>query len=174
VNATSGDGLTGSATVQYTVTGPPTVSLTTPADGHMYQRGQRVQASYACHDGPFGPGLRSSTGCAAAVRPGAIIDTTRPGLQMLTVVATSADGQTASRTVQYRVSQQPAAAARVSIMTASVHPTRTGRVPVVVRCLGEGRCTGALSLSIGRALPSRRSQLPQFHYRNGALTCRTR
>ena len=162
VTATSGDGLTGGATVHYTVAGPPTASITTPADGHTYPRGQVVHASYACHEGPFGPGLRSSTGCAAAVRPGAIIDTTRPGLHALMVVATSADGQTASRTVHYRVSQQPAAAARVSIVTASAHPTRAGRIPVVVRCLGDGRCTGTLSLSLARALPSRRSQQTQI------------
>ena len=162
MTATSGDGLTGGATVHYTVAGPPTASITTPADGHTYPRDQVLHASYACHEGPFGPGLRSFTGCAAAVRPGAIIDTTRPGLHALTVVATSADGQTASRTAHYRVSQQPAAAALVSIVTASAHPTRAGRIPIVVRCLGDGRCAGTLSLSLARALPSRRSQQTQI------------
>ena len=162
VTATSGDGLTGGATVHYTVAGPPTASITTPADGHTYPARPGCPRELRLSRRPVRPRAAVLHRMRGRGQAGRDHRHNTPGLQMLTVVATSADGQTASRTAHYRVSQQPAAAARVSIVTASAHPTRAGRIPVVVRCLGDGRCTGTLSLSLARALPSRRSQQTQI------------
>ena len=145
VTATSTDGQSAVSTISYTVAASPSVSITTPADGATYTSGQIIHASYSCQEGPFGPGLSPSGGCAAPVPPGAAIDTSHPGLHAFTVTAGSADGQSASQTVRYVVTAAP----RVSIITGSARAAANGRVRIILRCLGAGgRCTGTLSLRI--------------------------
>jgi hypothetical protein len=100
VTATSQDGQTGTASVRYTVAGTPAVTITSPADGANYTRGEVVDASYRCSDGAGGPGIAS---CSGPVLDGRRIDTTRPGRHSFTVTATSRDGQSATKTVSYRV-----------------------------------------------------------------------
>ena len=107
VTATSADGLTGTASVTYTVAAAPTVSLTTPASGATYALGQSVKASYSCAEGAGGPGLAASNGCVGTVGNGAAINTTAAGTYSFTVTATSADGQTATSVVGYSVSKAP-------------------------------------------------------------------
>jgi hypothetical protein len=99
VTATSADGETGTATVSYVVAGAPTVAVQTPVQGTSYARGKSLVAEYSCADGPFGPGIAT---CAATP-----VDTASPGAQVFTVVATSKDGQTASRSVTYTVVGKP-------------------------------------------------------------------
>ncbi len=100
VTATSKDGQTATVTNHYTVIGPPAVSITSPADGARYQRGQLVKAAYGCGEGVGGPGLRS---CAGPVAAGAPIDTNTVGQHSFTVTATSNDGQRVAKTVSYTV-----------------------------------------------------------------------
>jgi 6-phosphogluconolactonase (cycloisomerase 2 family) len=100
VTATSGDGGTASASISYTVAGAPTVSISTPASGARYTRGQRVRAGYSCQDGPSGPGIST---CAGTVATGTPIDTSKPGKHTFTVMARSLDGQLTARAVSYTV-----------------------------------------------------------------------
>ncbi len=107
VTATSKDGLTAAKTVTYFVAGPPAVSITTPAEGAHYKPGEAVDASYSCSEGAGGPGLRpGAEGCSGTVANGSAIDTS-PGAHEFTVLATSKDGQTASKTVKYTVAGNP-------------------------------------------------------------------
>ncbi|HTZ86662.1 MAG TPA: hypothetical protein VMB05_08340, partial [Solirubrobacteraceae bacterium] len=116
VTADSQDGLTTSKTVSYTVSAPPTVSITTPAEGAKYSQGQVVNAAYSCSEGAGGPGLKpGSEGCSGTVANGSAIDTSTGGEHKFTVTASSQDGLTASKTVSYTVATAPS----VSITTPS-------------------------------------------------------
>ena len=112
VVATSQDGLSTSKTVSYTVTAPPppSVEITTPAEGASYEEGQVVDAAYSCKEGEGGPGLKAgSEGCSGPVEEGAPIDTSTAGVHEFAVTAHSQDGQSASATVKYTVTAAPTA-----------------------------------------------------------------
>jgi hypothetical protein len=100
VTAASKDGLTATATIRYTVIGPPSAQIASPADGASYAPGQVVAASYGCTEAAGGPGIQS---CAGTVAAGAPIDTTEPGQHTFTVTAISNDGQHAALTFHYTV-----------------------------------------------------------------------
>jgi len=78
---------------------PPTIVVASPADGAVFPLGSEVSASYACSDS--GSGLVS---CVGDAPNGEALDTGTPGGHSFTVVARDAAGNTASRTVGYRVS----------------------------------------------------------------------
>jgi 6-phosphogluconolactonase (cycloisomerase 2 family) len=103
VTATSRDGLTGTATVAYKVAAAPTATITTPADGSTYVLGQTVNAGYACAEGAFGPGLKTTGGCTGTVADGAPIDTSTVGSHRFTVTARSQDTQTGTAASNYTV-----------------------------------------------------------------------
>jgi hypothetical protein len=79
---------------------PPTVSVTTPANGASFLPGQVVNATYSCTDGQGGPGIQACTG---TVPNGSPIDTSTPGSHSFTVTAKSKDGQSATTSVAYTV-----------------------------------------------------------------------
>ncbi len=106
VTATSQDGLTGTASISYTVAAAPSVTITSPAAHAIYSVGQVVDADYSCTDGTDGPGISSCTD-SAGVGNGNPIDTTIPGYYSLSVTATSADGQTTTQNIDYRVAGAP-------------------------------------------------------------------
>jgi hypothetical protein len=66
VTATSTDGQTTTASINYTVAadaplaGPPTVTITTPAASAIYKHGQAIRAAYGGQEGNGGPGLTRS------------------------------------------------------------------------------------------------------------------
>jgi hypothetical protein len=62
--------------------------------------GEHVEARYSCEDAPDGPGIVS---CLGTVADGAQLNTSDLGMHSFTVTSTSADGQTATRTVEYVV-----------------------------------------------------------------------
>jgi Domain of unknown function DUF11/Bacterial Ig domain len=107
VQATDVAGQTATDTVTVTVAaaiGPPTATITTPANGATYTQGQVVDASYTCADASNGPGLKSGTaGCSGTVDDGAAINTGTLGAQTFKVTATSTDGQTTTETSDYTV-----------------------------------------------------------------------
>jgi len=104
VTATSQDGQTGTASITYTVAAAPSVTITTPANGAIYNQGQVVDAAYSCADGTGGPGLQTgSAGCSGTVADGAAINTSSTGAQSFSVTATSTDGQTSTQTSSYTV-----------------------------------------------------------------------
>jgi hypothetical protein len=121
VTATSSDGLTGTASITYTVAAPPSVQIGVPVGGARYARGQAVQASYSCQEGLGGPGIES---CAGPVANGAPLDTSTSGSHTFTVTAHSKDGQSASKTVSYTVLAPAAARARIGSLRAA--PLRRG------------------------------------------------
>jgi hypothetical protein len=89
---------------------PPSVSITTPAEGAVYAEGQTVDASYSCTEGAGGPGLEpGSEGCSGTVANGTPIGTSTPGEHHFTVTATSNDGLSSSTTVTYTVAAPPSA-----------------------------------------------------------------
>ena len=100
VTATSQDGLSASATLHYTVLGPPSVDIAAPLEGTSVKVGQRLIARYSCNEAPNGPGIKSCTGPVAS---GAALDTARAGSVKVTVTATSQDGQSASSMTSYTV-----------------------------------------------------------------------
>jgi hypothetical protein len=129
VTATSGSGQTATKSISYTVAGAPSLVIVTPASGATYAFGQKVLASFSCADGPSGPGLSSCTGTAAN---GAPIDTSTAGTRTFTVTALSADGQTLSQTITYKVLP--------SNKLISVHPKphSNGTFTVTVKVPGPG------------------------------------
>jgi len=56
VTATSTDGQTGTATINYTVLGPPAAVIGSPADAQTYNLGASVATSFSCSDAAGAPG----------------------------------------------------------------------------------------------------------------------
>jgi outer membrane protein OmpA-like peptidoglycan-associated protein len=106
VTATSLDGQTTTASITYTVAGPPTVSITSPRPGQTFAIAAQASASFACADGPSGPGIKSCVDAGGASSP-ATLDTSTPGTHTYTVIATSLDGQTTTTSVPYTVAGPP-------------------------------------------------------------------
>jgi hypothetical protein len=101
-DAAEGEGAacSGSAVFSVTVadTEAPTISVTVPASGAIYQLNQTVSASYLCADG--GSGVVS---CAGPVASGMAIDTSTLGSKTFTVNAADAGGNSSKATVTYEV-----------------------------------------------------------------------
>ena len=87
--------LPGSAMAQDTV--PPTVTVTTPAQGAVYTQGDTVNASYACTDDV------GVTECTGTVANGGLISTAAIGNFQFTVVGKDAAGGTTTVTRDYSV-----------------------------------------------------------------------
>jgi hypothetical protein len=79
---------------------PPEVTLDSPVDGAVYERGELVAADYSCADEDGGSGLES---CAGPVADGASVDTTTLGDHTFTVDARDRSGNVASATARYTV-----------------------------------------------------------------------
>ena len=95
-------------TVNASFSGPPSATVTTPADGASYASGSVVNANYSCAPGANGGALRAGTaGCSGPVANGSSIDTATVGSHTFAVTATDTDGQTATTTVHYTVTAAP-------------------------------------------------------------------
>ncbi|MGI8413613.1 MAG: hypothetical protein ACR2QA_14240 [Solirubrobacteraceae bacterium] len=92
------------AKIAATASPPPSAAVTTPADGATYTRDETVRASYSCSPGADGgvlkPGLE---GCSGPVANGSQIDTMNAGSHTFEVIATDADGQSATAMTRYTV-----------------------------------------------------------------------
>jgi hypothetical protein len=104
VTVTARDGAGNQTVVTHTVTvvdkTDPTVTLTTPADGAVYDRDELVTADYSCADEANGSGIDT---CVGDVADGAGVDTSTLGAHTFTVHATDHAGNTASESVTYTV-----------------------------------------------------------------------
>lgn len=78
----------------------PAVTLTSPEDGAVYDRGEHVAADYSCADEPNGSGIES---CVGDVPDGADVDTSTLGEHTFTVQATDRAGNTGSKSATYTV-----------------------------------------------------------------------
>ena len=78
----------------------PKVTIATPEDGAVYERGESVTADYSCADEPNGSGLES---CVGDVANGGAVDTSTLGEHSFTVQATDRTGNTGSKSVNYTV-----------------------------------------------------------------------
>jgi len=103
VAATDNAGNRATKSVAYTVVdqAPPTITITSPADGATYLLGQHVLAAYACADQEGGSGVADCDGTAVNGEP---VDTSSFGRHTFEVTASDNAGNTASRVVSYTVS----------------------------------------------------------------------
>ncbi|MHB1571747.1 MAG: hypothetical protein ACYC0H_21440, partial [Solirubrobacteraceae bacterium] len=167
VTARSRSGQTATATVSYTVSGGPGITIQRPAEGATYTRGQRIAAQYSCAEGAEGPGL---TGCSGSVASGAPFDTMTPGAHTFSVTATSSDGQLTTVAVHYRVAlpsnrftlSDPKLAASGAVSFVLTLPG-SGQLAAVATAMTVGsRGSGGAG---GRPGPARRVQVGSLHRR---------
>jgi hypothetical protein len=108
-----------SKTATYTVVPPPTVGITSPANGATYTLGQAVTASYACHAAE-GAELKS---CQGPLANGAAVDTATLGSHSFDVDAEDSLGGKTSKEVSYTVVAKAPPAAPNTILGS--HPKKT-------------------------------------------------
>jgi hypothetical protein len=104
VTARSQDGQSATATVSYTIAGPPVATITTPAPGAVYTWGAVPTAAFACAEAASGPGIATCVGRIGTVN----VATGTPliatvGKHTLIVTATSQDGLRATSRATYTV-----------------------------------------------------------------------
>jgi outer membrane protein OmpA-like peptidoglycan-associated protein/sugar lactone lactonase YvrE len=123
VTATNEYGQTRTASIGYTVAAPPSVQITTPAPGSIYEQGQVVSTRFACSEGIGGPGIASCLDQNGSTSPGRL-NTSTLGAHTYTVTATSRDGQTTTTQASYHVQATPAPVAPTAAI--AVTPASAG------------------------------------------------
>lgn len=98
-NATDAAGNPQLLVARWLGSGPPSVSITTPASGAAYEPGQSVTASYSCTAAP-GAIIASCTGPVAS---GAAVSAAAAGTHTFTVTGADSYGQTSSAATTYTV-----------------------------------------------------------------------
>jgi len=102
VVATSGDGLSTTVDIPYTVVEPPSTVIASPVSGETYRQNELVPTSFTCSEGVSGPGLSSCADSNGSPSPG-VLDTSTVGTHTYSVTATSDDGLSDTTTVTYTV-----------------------------------------------------------------------
>ncbi len=144
VTATNPIGSTASGnSLSATTPDPPAISFSAPANGlgdlPVQSEGQRQH--YTCSDSN-GPGI---SGCQSSLASGAALDTSTPGLHSLSVTATSSDGYTSTRTVDYSVAKPLPPVITVVNPVGGSKYTRDQRIVASYSCLDSALGTGIAS-----------------------------
>lgn len=132
----------GDAPMGWLANTPPTVSLTSPAEGAVYERGEAIAADYACAGYDF-----AVTSCAGTVPDGAAVNTSTLGQKAFSVTATDTAGRTA--TVTHRYTVVDATAPTVSITSPAANATFPQGATVLAdyACADESGGSGVASCS---------------------------
>lgn len=136
VTAWSSDGQFGAASISYTVAGPPSVTITAPADRQTFNLGQSVTVGFSCVDAPAAPGISSCNDSHGGAGTTGSLDTSTAGTHAYIVTATSEDGQTATATLHYTVTAPPPTIA--GLPTTLVPPTIAGSPTIVINTPADG------------------------------------
>ena len=99
----------------------PSASISSPADGQVFNLNEVVGTAFSCAEGLGGPGIQSCTDSNGSASPGTL-NTSRAGGHSYTVTATSLDGQTVSATINYTVLGPPLLAIRGPAMALTGDP----------------------------------------------------
>ncbi len=162
VTATSKDGQTAMASISYTVLGPPSASISSPANNQTYNLGQSVSTSFSCSEATGAPGISSCTDSNGATGGSGSLSTGQAGTFSYSVTATSKDGQTAMASISYTVLGPPSASIASpannqtynlgqSVSTSFSCSEATG-APGISSCVDSNGATGGSgSLSTGQA-----------------------
>jgi photosystem II stability/assembly factor-like uncharacterized protein len=111
VTATSQDGLTGTASINYAVATPPTATITSPLSGNVYSQNESVTTTFHCTESTYGTGIAScddnnSTSGSTGTIHGSL-NTSALGNFTYTVTAVSSDGQSSNTSISYTVAAGP-------------------------------------------------------------------
>lgn len=107
VTAVSSDGQTSTATLTYSVAAPPSATISAPAGGQTFKRGQSIPTGFSCSEGLDGPGISSCRDSNGAAPPAGNLDTTSYGPHIYAVTAVSADGQETTSSITYTIATPP-------------------------------------------------------------------
>ena len=102
VTATDANATSTQQTVAYTVVPSPKATITVPANGGAYTKGQALSASYGCT-----ASTSAAPSCAGTLPSGSPLDTATPGAHSFSVTATDANGVAATATASYTIVAPP-------------------------------------------------------------------
>ena len=117
----------------------PTITITTPADGATYARGQNVEADYTCADQAGGSGVAS---CVGTVADGAAIDTGTLGAKTFSVTATDNAGNDQTVSVSYTVADRTDPTATITAPADGAQIPRNASVLADYACADEAGGSG--------------------------------
>ena len=129
-------------------TTPPTITLSSPADGASFAHDSDMAAGYSCADEPGGSGLST---CSGSVASGASLATSTLGAHSFTVNATDHAGNHATVTHDYTV--VPAADLYVSLGNSRTHAPAGARLTYTITVMNEGP-DDAAGVSLVTPVPS--------------------